>query len=152
MERSETKWVQRCTPQPLRWVFLNMFLNTVWDFTTCPTFGLHPVPHSFILFMLMLFSLTAWLPLLSACLALSLLFWLLLAPHFAVFVISTFLFLSVQLEHHSHTSLSSPPLQCYFCWLCSSLWKKKTIVRSEGVCQKHTSNLLKLYCYWRLFK
>lgn len=62
------------------------------DFTTCPSFGLHPVLHSFILSTLVLFSLTAWLPFLAVCLVLLLLLWLLLAPNCALFTLSTFLF------------------------------------------------------------
>lgn len=119
------------------------------DFTTCPSFGLHPALHSFILSTLMLFSLTAWLPFLSVCLALSLLF-LAFTCTPLLFTSFFFLFLSLSFWHHSHTSLCPPPLWCYFCCLCSSLWKweKKTMLRSEGVCQKYTnSNPLKLHCY-----
>lgn len=62
MEHSGRKWVLCCAPQSRWWVFLNMFLNTVSDFTTWPEFGLHPALHSLIQSTQMLFSQTVWLP------------------------------------------------------------------------------------------
>lgn len=134
-ERSERKWVMCCLPQALRWVFLNMFLNTVWDFTTCPSFGLHPALHSFILSTLMLFGLNTWLPFLAVCLALLLLLWLLLAPNCALFILSTFLFFPSIFIYTTLTSFSHlpPPASSVMVFLRPLLFCIK--IRSEGVYQ-----------------
>lgn len=115
MECSERKWVLNCIPQSRWWVFLNKFLNTVSDFTTCPKFVLHPALHSFTQSTRMLFSQTVWLPLSS--LALSLHF--LLLPHDSfpsLFVLAFFFFhflLFIQ-PLVSVLPLNPPPCQSYF--------------------------------------
>lgn len=143
MEHSERKWVLCCVPQPLKWVFLNMFLNTVWDFTTCPSFGLHPALHSFILFTLMLFSLTAWLPLL--CMSRSLITFLaftctsLHSFNFIHLPLFLSLSLSIQLWHHSHLPLPTSSVMLCLLPLLFSMKMKKIKCSEVREFAKHTS-------------
>lgn len=154
MERSERKWVLCCIPQSRWWVFLNKFLNTVSDFTTCPKFVLHPTLHSLTQSTRMIFSQTVWLPFASVCLSHYIsYFYLHLIALFTLYSLSFSFFLFFAFIRPNSAITLSPPFTRLLATLISEASalvfenEKKEILRSEGVCVGRNVNPIRLCCY-----